>query len=89
MIAAAESDVSRFDTVFQESERESEVASQAVARADADLDREREERKEIKARFDEEMNERHDLQVRSRPPRVLYLRLTMFCRLSNAQYANI
>ncbi|KAL2003571.1 hypothetical protein VTN02DRAFT_3237 [Thermoascus thermophilus] len=66
VIAAAESDVTRFDTVFQEAERESEVASQAVARADADLDREREERKELKARFDEEMNERHDLQAQQR-----------------------
>ncbi|KAL2009256.1 hypothetical protein VTN00DRAFT_7450 [Thermoascus crustaceus] len=66
VIAAAESDVTRFDAVFQEAERESEAASQAVARADADLDREREERNEIKARFDEAMNERHDLQAQQR-----------------------
>lgn len=63
MIAAAEAEVARLDIAFQEAEREFEVAAQVLSGTIADLERAQDEKKEIKSRIDEEMNERHDMQV--------------------------
>jgi structural maintenance of chromosomes protein 6 len=63
-ISAAQSDLGQFDVIFQEAEKQYETAAQVLSRATADCERVREDKKEIKARIDEEMNERHDLQAR-------------------------
>ncbi|KAL1983086.1 hypothetical protein VTN96DRAFT_499 [Rasamsonia emersonii] len=66
MIAAAEAEVARLDIAFQEAEREFEVAAQVLSGTIADLERAQDEKKEIKSRIDEEMNERHDMQAQQR-----------------------
>jgi chromosome segregation ATPase len=63
MVAAAESEISRFDIAFQEAEREFQVAAQVLDGAKTDLERAQDEKKEIKSRIDEEMNEHHDTRV--------------------------
>jgi chromosome segregation ATPase len=65
-ISAAQSDLGQFDVIFQEAEKQYETAAQVLSRATADCERVREDKKEIKARIDEEMNERHDLQAQQR-----------------------
>ncbi|KAJ9359506.1 DNA repair protein [Paecilomyces variotii] len=65
-ISAAETDVSRADALFQEAERESEVAAEVVRQAQGEVERVQDEKKETKSRLDEEMRERYDLQAQQR-----------------------
>lgn len=76
-ISAAEAEVARFDVLFQEADRESEIAAQAVRQAQVDVERVQDEKKETKSRLDEEMNERYDLQVCAEHPKALR------CQISN------
>ena len=62
-IDIAENEVAKYDTAFASIDQESDEAVQLVQRATADLGRAQDEKKELKARFDEEMNERHEVQV--------------------------
>lgn len=73
-ISAAETDVSRADALFQEAERESEVAAEVVRQAQGEVERVQDEKKETKSRLDEEMRERYDLQVCSAHPKVIVVR---------------
>lgn len=64
-IASAESDVGKFDGIFQEAERVCEGASRAVRQARLELEHGQDQRKCIKEVLDEGVNDRHDLQVRT------------------------
>jgi hypothetical protein len=88
-ISAAQSDFGQFDVIFQEAEKEYEVAAQALSRVVANCERIREDKKEIKARIDEEMNERHDLQA-GLPDHCegLCPVSNEFFRLNNVRYGN-
>ena len=62
-IDIAENEVAKYDTAFASIDQESDEAAQLAQRATADLGHAQDEKKELKSRFDEEMNERHEVQV--------------------------
>jgi hypothetical protein len=59
-----ESEVEKFDEIFQEAERACEGATHAAREARLELEHVQDQKKSIKDVFDERVNERHDLQVR-------------------------
>ena len=63
LIASAEAELSQFDHVFQDVDRESEIAAEHAWRAAQALEEAQGEREKIKEKLDEQMNNRHELQV--------------------------
>ncbi|KAL2841240.1 P-loop containing nucleoside triphosphate hydrolase protein [Aspergillus pseudoustus] len=62
-IAAAESELERYDAALQEADAEFETAVEYVREATGKVDNAQGEAEEMKSRLSESMNERHDLQV--------------------------
>lgn len=65
-IADAEAELGSFDTAIQEAESETGAAAEYVRQAAARLAQAESEKEEIKVRWDEELNQRHDLQSEQR-----------------------
>ncbi|OJJ34299.1 hypothetical protein ASPWEDRAFT_173721 [Aspergillus wentii DTO 134E9] len=65
-IAAAEVELHRFDSAFQDAEAETETAAECVRQAAYRVEQAQSEKEEIKAKSDEQMSERHDLQAQQR-----------------------
>ncbi|KAE8375322.1 hypothetical protein BDV26DRAFT_268123 [Aspergillus bertholletiae] len=65
-IATAEAELGSFDAAIREAEVETEAAAEYVRQGTARLEHTESEKMEIKARWDEKMTERHDLQAQQR-----------------------
>jgi chromosome segregation ATPase len=66
-IATAEAQLSVFDVNIQDTERECAAAAEFLNQATSKLDQAKSERNEIKTKLEEQLSERHDLQVSSLP----------------------
>lgn len=64
-IAAAEAQLSEFDINIQDTERECAAAAEFLNQTTSRLGQAESERNEIKTKLEEQLNERHDLQVSS------------------------
>lgn len=64
-IAAAEAQLSEFDINIQDTERECAAAAEFLNQTTSRLDQAESERNEIKTKLEEQLSERHDLQVSS------------------------
>lgn len=62
-ISNAEADVGRFETTFENVERELQAATEALVGVRGECEQIKEQETEIKGRIEESMRERHDLQV--------------------------
>lgn len=65
-IATIEAQLSVFDVNIQDTEREGAAAAEFLNQATSRLDQAKSERNEIKTKLEEQLSERHDLQVSSR-----------------------
>lgn len=62
-IATAEAGLGSFDAAIRVAEEETEAAAECVRQGTTKLEQAQSEKVEITARWDEQMTERHDLQV--------------------------
>ncbi|KAB8076691.1 P-loop containing nucleoside triphosphate hydrolase protein [Aspergillus leporis] len=65
-IALAEAELGNFDSDIQEAESETGAAAEYVRQATAKVEQAQSEKEEIKVRWEEQMNRRHDLQAEQR-----------------------